>query len=817
MEKSIKVVLFAGVLLMVPSSLLAATPTISSVSGTVATGQTLTISGANMVQENKTNWSSFNKSHTSADGFEGSSPSVDGYSAIGPSGGTYDTSTKILGSKSIRFHVNGPNTQNVGDYNGYTIGTATSDMWFRYYVRYRASNNIWFNNYAKQLYLMGTGGNYYLDVDGAASGMPTRMKTTVGSGVNSYGNIPGGTLKNDRWYLVEVHVVNQQIMDVFVDTVKILTTPKSNLTDSVTQKYLLFGIPNAKESSAGLSVDNWWDGLVSATSRIYAASTIEISNNPTYGAGTIKYQEPIYLSDGTVQFKADLSGLGSGPYYLWVTNNQQQRSSYNLTSGTGGGTTPPPATDTTPPSVPSLTATAVSSSQINLSWTASTDNTGVTGYKIYRNGTYLTTTTSTSYNNTGLTAATAYSYRVSAIDAAGNESSQSTAKSVTTQASSSGGGGNAFMSTTFNYGPCTQRGALGQTDCGTVRNDGINWNWGGNPVDNNYTQTTSAANYPGGGGGYGMRSWKGDGSNVLSGPVRFDFPSTQREFWVRWYERWENGSRWSDGIPGYTKSIYMRTEGPSGPYAGFYASGYRIANQGSTGAYPRSDSGGWTTVYPSGVSDGSWHSYEIHMKMDTNGTDGIGQIWVDGNLVSSMTNVNWSGGNSLTQRGFTYFDFQNNQASLANGKAIYVDTDDMVIYTSTPPKRDAQGNPYIGLIGSTGGGTTPTDTTPPSVPSLTATAVSSSQINLSWTASTDNTGVTGYKIYRNGTYLTTTTSTSYNNTGLTAATAYSYRVSAIDAAGNESSQSTAKSATTLAGTGGTDTTPPAVPTGLSVK
>ena len=133
-----------------------------------------------------------------------------------------------------------------------------------------------------------------------------------------------------------------------------------------------------------------------------------------------------------------------------------------------------------------------------------------------------------------------------------------------------------------------------------------------------------------------------------------------------------------------------------------------------------------------------------------------------------------------------------------------MDIDDFVLSTT-----------YVGPSG----GTTPpptTDTTAPSVPSLTATAVSSSQINLSWTASTDNVGVTGYKIYRNGTYLTTTTSTSYNNTGLTAATSYSYRVSAIDAAGNESSQSTAKSATTQAGTGGTDTTPPAVPTGLSV-
>ncbi|HCC05464.1 TPA: hypothetical protein DEP58_04140, partial [Patescibacteria group bacterium] len=109
-----------------------------------------------------------------------------------------------------------------------------------------------------------------------------------------------------------------------------------------------------------------------------------------------------------------------------------------------------------------------------------------------------------------------------------------------------------------------------------------------------------------------------------------------------------------------------------------------------------------------------------------------------------------------------------------------------------------------------------TDTTSPAVPSnLLTLAVSSSQINLAWTASTDNVGVVGYKIYRNGAYLTTTTSTSYSNTGLTAATTYSYRVSAIDAVGNESSQSTAKSATTQAATGGTDTTPPAVPTGFT--
>ena len=96
--------------------------------------------------------------------------------------------------------------------------------------------------------------------------------------------------------------------------------------------------------------------------------------------------------------------------------------------------------DTTPPSIPAgLTASAVSTSQINLSWTASTDNVAVTGYRIYRGGTLLTTVgTVTTYQNTGLNASTSYTYTVVAIDAAGNASGQSTVASVTTLATSNG-------------------------------------------------------------------------------------------------------------------------------------------------------------------------------------------------------------------------------------------------------------------------------------------------------------------------------------------------------------------------------------------
>ena len=108
-----------------------------------------------------------------------------------------------------------------------------------------------------------------------------------------------------------------------------------------------------------------------------------------------------------------------------------------------------------------------------------------------------------------------------------------------------------------------------------------------------------------------------------------------------------------------------------------------------------------------------------------------------------------------------------------------------------------------GVIGLTfavkNNGTAVTDSQPPSVPAnLSATPVSSSQINLNWTASTDNVGVTGYDIYRSGVKVGTSGSNSYSDSNLSPGTAYTYTVSAFDAAGNNSSQSAPASAATLA-------------------
>src|SRR5687768_3923528 len=99
---------------------------------------------------------------------------------------------------------------------------------------------------------------------------------------------------------------------------------------------------------------------------------------------------------------------------------------------------PPPAADTTAPTVPSgVTATAQSASSILVSWTASTDASGISGYRVFRDAgaSPVATVQTTSHTDTCLAANTAYSYTVVAVDSAAtpNSSAASAAASATTQ------------------------------------------------------------------------------------------------------------------------------------------------------------------------------------------------------------------------------------------------------------------------------------------------------------------------------------------------------------------------------------------------
>ncbi|MFV2104107.1 glycoside hydrolase family 9 protein [Micromonospora sp. LOL_024] len=140
-----------------------------------------------------------------------------------------------------------------------------------------------------------------------------------------------------------------------------------------------------------------------------------------------------------VQFKIGVSEGGT-----WDPANDP---SYQATAGpnrnvplyVGGvrvwGAEPVSTPDTTPPTTPGTpVATSVTSRSANLSWTASTDNVGVTGYRIYRGSALVDTVTGTTYPATGLQPQTTYYFYVVTMDAAGNASSPSTRVTVTTSA-----------------------------------------------------------------------------------------------------------------------------------------------------------------------------------------------------------------------------------------------------------------------------------------------------------------------------------------------------------------------------------------------
>jgi hypothetical protein len=158
-----------------------------------------------------------------------------------------------------------------------------------------------------------------------------------------------------------------------------------------------------------------------------------------------------------VQFKLDGAAVAAedtaSPYSINWNTATTTNGSHNLTAtardAAGNQTTSSPVTitvdnvpDTIPPSTPTnFSAVAVSSSQIGLSWTASSDNVAVAGYEIERcqgwnctNFAQIASVAGTAFDDSGLIGDTSYRYRIRAADAAGNRSGYSIVVSATTQA-----------------------------------------------------------------------------------------------------------------------------------------------------------------------------------------------------------------------------------------------------------------------------------------------------------------------------------------------------------------------------------------------
>jgi hypothetical protein len=231
-------------------------------------------------------------------------------------------------------------------------------------------------------------------------------------------------------------------------------------------------------------------------------------------------------------------------------------------------------------------------------------------------------------------------------------------------------------STTYNCADWTQSNGLYNVNC-----DGLTGHGSWITSDGKEEQITSAANYPGGGGGKGQRHWLGDAPVDNSGGMRIEFTSPQSELWIRWYMRFQTGFQWNVLIE-YKAFIVDMGLGPTQTIIGWrWQDSVGIVVNGNP--YD-SQSGGWNTTMVNGstdargnkMSDGQWHLYEVHMKMDTNGNNGIVEYFVDGARRLYRTDVNYG-----TSAGWCYMVIGNNGGRVANGvpSAYYVDYDDISI------------------------------------------------------------------------------------------------------------------------------------------
>jgi Cellulose binding domain len=169
---------------------------------------------------------------------------------------------------------------------------------------------------------------------------------------------------------------------------------------------------------AGMSISSSWDSVRTDSGTRHSFANANWNGSIAVG--------------GTASFGFVAVGSGTATPSNCTVNN----------ASCGGG--PPPPPDTTPPSVPGgLRVTGTTSSTISLAWNASTDNVGVTGYEVRRDGSTILTASGTSFTDVGLGANTTHSYVVRALDAAGNRSAFSGSVSGTTTSGGGPGGMNA--------------------------------------------------------------------------------------------------------------------------------------------------------------------------------------------------------------------------------------------------------------------------------------------------------------------------------------------------------------------------------------
>jgi hypothetical protein len=252
--------------------------------------------------------------------------------------------------------------------------------------------------------------------------------------------------------------------------------------------------------------------------------------------------------------------------------------------------------DTTPPSQPqNLTATALSRTQVQLSWDASTDDVGVTAYDVYRNGALIASAAPPAgYLDQPVQAGTTYNYYVIARDAAGNSSLPSSTATVTTPTNST------MFSDGFESGDMSQwttsTGMSAQTQ---VVNDGT------------YAAEALAAGAPAYAYKQLSQSWPS-----LYYSTRFNIVSQ---------------------TSGSAYLLRLRTA-TKGAIAALF-----VSSTGKLGL--RNDVTGVTTTSTTSVSRGVWHTLELYGNI--NGASGQISVWLDGTPVGQLTGTQSLGTNAI--------------------------------------------------------------------------------------------------------------------------------------------------------------------------
>jgi len=203
--------------------------------------------------------------------------------------------------------------------------------------------------------------------------------------------------------------------------------------------HIFFDVSNANFTITAGSTDTV---APSAPTNLAASGTTQTTTNLSWTASTDNvgvtgydvYQNGVFKAN-TASTSYGVTGLTASTAYSFYVIAKDAAGNASAASNTVNVTTLAAPVDTTAPTAPTnLTASGTTSSSTNLSWTASTDNVGVTGYDVYQNGVFKTNTASTSLAVSGLSASTTYSFYVIAKDAAGNASAASNTVNVTTLA-----------------------------------------------------------------------------------------------------------------------------------------------------------------------------------------------------------------------------------------------------------------------------------------------------------------------------------------------------------------------------------------------